>query len=320
MRIQRKRRGDYNCAKHGVTQGWLQSWLACRQKTRYYSELWSSLKESRNFWYGGVVHEALERLHKMGEVPNDEDVKQIVEDCMATLYEELEKGRAKKDDMEAAELLHVNVEVVVSAYVNHWSEDWSDRNHWVETEFEFNIDVEGVPLRGKIDGIVRRGKGNDNWWVFETKTRSQISDDLPRQLAVDFQSQVYQYAVARTYDTVPKGVYYNIVRNPGLKLGSKTLPEHRERLAEDIEKRPDWYFRRFEIIGDPSDNKDFVNDLKKIIQEYKLWCQGLRPCYRNRGACYSGGFFSCAYLDACISGNMIGYYKRDRLFPELESD
>jgi len=311
----RKRIPEYNAEQDGVTQGLLACWMTCRQKARYVCEHWSRKRSALdNTTFGSLTHEALSRMYRVEDVPSEDVVTDIVNKVIREFEAEY-MHRAKASEVEELEILGINMEQVLLAYVRRWASDW-EGDQWVDTELSFRVKVVGIPVQGKIDGVVRRGT---KWWVFETKTRSQIADNIVRQLAVDFQSQVYGYALEGIRGKRPAGVLYNVVRNPGLKAGKGNLGGFAERLRADIDSRPDWYFRRFEVVGDKADQAAFAENLKVVLGEFSLWAAGQSPCWRNYAACFSS-WFPCDYLDLCSTGNTAGYVQREHLFPELEPE
>jgi len=305
---------DYNVATDGVTQGLLAAWMTCRQKARWACERWSQKRPAINTTgFGDLAHQALSRMYRLKESPTEDDVADLVS-RLTTEFEKKHLQRAKAEDLEFLEILGINLEQVLQAYVRRYEEDWLG-DQFVETELDFRVLVNGVPLRGKIDGVVRRGT---KWWVFETKTRTQIADNLVRQLAIDFQSQLYCLALEAIRGKQAAGVLYNVIRNPGLKPGKGNLGGFGERLRADLEGRPDWYFRRFEVVGVKADHAAFASNLAVVMEAFKEWAAG-GPCWRNHAACF-GSWYPCDFLDLCTTGNTTGYIQRDVMFPELEPE
>ena len=303
----------YKLESDGVTQGLLLSWMECRQKAEYVCDRWVQARPAmQTFGYGNIMHDIVAQVHLLPEAPDEDELDGVVQQVLAK-YGDLYLHRAKAKDVELFEIMGINAERVAQAYVEQWHTDWTDKD-WVETEMTFRVKVDGIWIRGKIDDILRKGK---QWWVFETKTRSTITDKTVRQLQMEFQSQVYSLAIQQIRNKRPAGVLYNVVRNPGLKVGKGGLGGFAERLSADINSRPEWYFRRFAIVTPKAESEAFLVQFKRILNDYRKWCHGDLQTWRNYGACFSG-WFACPYLDFCVSGSRVGYRRRAKIFEELE--
>ena len=307
----------YNATSDGVTQGLLAGWMTCRQKAAWACQRWCLRRAAIDTTgFGDMAHQALSRLYRQDRVPTDDEVSDVVNDITGK-FEAEHLQRAKAADIEKFEILGINLEQVLQGYVRQWESDWAEQA-WVETELSFRVNVSGIPLQGKIDGVVKRGT---KWWIFETKTRTQIADNMVRQLAIDFQSQVYCLALEAIRGKRAAGVLYNVIRNPGLKPGKGTLGGFAERLRSDISSRPEWYFRRFEVVGNKDDQEKFAANLALVLDEFRRWSEDKSPDmqWRNYAACFSS-WFPCDFLDLCTSGSTTGYYQRELMFPELEPE
>jgi len=120
----------------------------------------------------------------------------------------------------------LSIEIMGNYLTHWWGQDNQTARHPVTGELlvepEFKIPVyseKGNPsslyiFRGKVDRIITL---DDEYWVEETKTRDQISDDTFESLVIDQQSRGYCWAV-QVYLGIPiAGVCYDVVRrkSPG---------------------------------------------------------------------------------------------------------
>ena len=98
---------------------------------------------------------------------------------------------------------------------------------------------------------------------------------------------------------------------------SESLGQFSTRLSEDIAKRPDFYFMRFEIIKTKKEMDTWENELEGMVVDFMNWCEGKVPHYKNTGQCITK-YGRCPMLSICSSGNYHLYKKRKSTFIELE--
>ena len=115
---------------------------------------------------------------------------------------------------------------------------WGDALEMVAAEVEFQTDLDGIPLRGKIDGVVRMTDGRVG--IIEHKTTSaDLSGDYWQRLRLDTQVGIYSLA-CRGLDLFPSGapdfIVYDVVRKPTIR--PKAIPKaEMSRLFEAAESK-----------------------------------------------------------------------------------
>lgn len=230
------------------------------------------------------------------------------------------RRHAMKQGMDAA-----FVEELLGKAMGLWGPYWErysaedTRKNWVALEEVFHVPYKGVPLRGKRDGLFRYA-GKTPLWIMEHKTKGQISEnEITSVLNFDFQNQFYLAATMLERGECPKGVLYNVIRNPGLKFGkTETLSQYAKRIAKAVEGDPDHYFKRYELAYPQSQIEEFLEgELEWKIQQFILNYRGHRPTYPFQSGCVGRG--ACIYLQACSSGVMEGYIQK-ALFQELQEE
>lgn len=304
----------------GITQSMLASFLECRQKSRFKLDGWQTGNStSHSMDRGNLIHSLLEGYYGHERTFNPSLIwNQEIEHWKSNLP----ITTNPKDTIETLS----QVGALWPAYCKYWDTKdsrliWKNR-----CEEVFNVNFNGFRLRGKFDGVpilhTPPNKVNPNHhmarYLFETKSKAYIEEQgLMDQLTFDFQNLYYLTAL-ETMGTPAVGVIYNIIRKPLLKKGkAESDLEFSERVAEDINLRPSFYFKRYEISYTQRTLLDFQGDLLKILTEFKSWIEGKLPTYKNTTACVGKGNMKCEFLGACSSGTLIGY-KRDRiLFREL---
>jgi hypothetical protein len=233
-----------------------------------------------------------------------------------------EKTAAKAGDKpEDVQADLAKAKAVFPAYVARWHADDVKRK-WVEVEQVFDIlDFGDFRLRGKIDGVFEAK--NAALWILETKTASQISEEtLSQALAFDFQSLWYVHAVEKKLGRKVAGVLYNVVRVPQIGKGDdKSSGGFVDKVRADIDKRPEFYFVRFEIPFSKGARERFNLETESKLIEFRRWIAGELPTYKNEFACRAK--WNCTYLPVCACGGdpvAAGFKQSGELFSELKDD
>lgn len=319
----------YSIERDGITQGALASFLTCRFKARNYLMGWSPTGSSMSMTYGNVVHAVLEyayedvRLKKIKTLPSKQQTCRYIDRVEKEWHRE--HKMPDKKSLEHLELALLIAESTLPTYFEYWHKDLKELP-WLKLEAEFKIPytISDLPkggyktfLRGKMDGLYARKQE----WLFETKTKGQISEgDLVDMLPFEHQVNFYLYVRRILSQKLPAGVLYNIVRKTGLQQKAKeSIKSYAIRCAQDIIKRPDFYFIRMEIKISEQEMNAYGMQLEGMIRDFYLWWTGQSGHYRNTGSCQTK-YGRCDYLTACASGSMRGYEKRTQVFRELEGD
>lgn len=312
----------YDPRRDGVTQGLLARWLRCRVDAKLYLQGWRPVGRKRSLRFGSFGHDVLQPLYKKAK-KSQSTVRvrhAIIRRTIKTLVKDALANREPAQDVELDAAL---VEMLMKNYVIHYEGDFVSRR-WVNVEKTF--DVEYVPekpkhssyrLRGRRDGLFRLKKDGP-LWLLETKTKSRIEEGvLEDSLSFDFQNLFYLHSAHIEFGEEVKGVLYNIVRVPTHKQGAnESLRAYVKRVGADVEKRPDHFFKRYEITYSKRVRERFAKELDMKLFEFFQWCDGVTQTYRNEGACL--GRWNCSFIPACASGRMVGFTQTGRLFEELE--
>lgn len=316
----------YNYERDGITQGLLIKFMSCRQEAKLFLQGWSpkSNKIPPALMYGTLTHGVLENVYddirtkKRKQPPSSKDIALYVR-SQSTLYKK-ENPNMSNEGRSLLEYSSVVAESTLPSYFRRWWKQDSTKIVWKKMEHEFKIpyktkDGRKTYLRGKIDGVFT----NPRLRGFETKTASMINEgNLMDTLNFEFQNNMYLWALVRLFKVYPSGILYNMIRKTCLKLKKgENLIDFGTRLKKDAEKRPDFYFFRYEIGVSTSEIKAFEIELEGIVVDFMDWCEGKRPTYKNTSQCVRK-YGACQMLQICSSGNYAGYEKRKQVFRELE--
>lgn len=313
----------YKLARDGVTQSLLQGFMLCRRYAQLALARWTPTKMSMPIAFGGMFHFACEFYyeHLVHGKP--------VDPVAATRFAERMWGREKKklvmspEEEQSAELAIAVLEVLFPAYVSHYQKK-DNKRKWTESEHEFDVPYQ-IPgtkihttLRGKLDG---RFISSKKVWIKDTKTKSRIEEAfLLDLLTLDLQVGFYMLAEEEGTGNVVGGFEYDMVRRPGLQLNKKeTMGQFQRRIAGDIKKRPEHYFKRVDITMTKEDRERFREDLNCVLREFALWINNdpQVPTYHRTANCTTR-YGPCRYLPICARDDYSAFTRREDLFPELE--
>jgi len=303
----------------GVTQSMLNSWRTCRYLSSLQLAGWRPKRFKTSFRFGSLVHDILEAIYRGMRADSKISTPKGIKRFIAGKVRENLSCALPSESMDEIELEGAFAEALLAGpYLRQWPEDF--KRDWVGVESQFDYDFAGFRLRGKRDAVFRQtGKKGGGLWLLETKTKSRIEEaELELYLSFDFQSLFYllSLAVANPGEEI-KGCLYNIIRRPALREteAKESREEFIERVGEDIRKRPDHYFKRYELVFTPKTLQEFKSDLLKQLAEFKEWQNGKLPTYKNPQACV--GRFQCEFLEHCSSGTFAGYVQ-EAPFRELD--
>lgn len=314
----------YDIQKDGITQGLLGTWMDCREKARLFLKGYSSKSTSMGLTFGTIVHACLDGVYsdiqhgRLKRVPTEEEVKTYV--AKAEQAWRTEHYTADPHALQHLEMALLLSEQVLPVYFEYWKRDLREVQ-WTGLERSFALpytlrDGRSTLLRGKLDGDFLRGKA---LWLFETKTKSHIEEeDLVDRLPFDLQVNFYLYALRKQKQQLPKGVWYNLIRRPGLRQGkAESLPDFATRCGEDVRARPEWYFSRLELAVTEQELDKWEGEFDDILRDFYDWWEGKSGHYKNSSMCETK-YGRCEYLHLCAAKRMSYYTKRDKVFRELE--
>lgn len=322
--------------RDGITASMLSKFFICRERFRLNAvEGWSDKRLATALEFGSCFHDCHEN-HAAGYPISTEK-----------LLSQFEKNRIQARNMdheERAEIAEIcgTVGVLFPRYVEHWREmDQSFEYVAQEEKFEVPYTLPSgrvLKLRGRIDAAYREG---DQIWILETKTKGDIDEELlTATLQQDLQTMFYVLAFSLAHQVVPGGVLYNVIRRPGLRRRKEeTLPDFLQRIGEDIDRRPEWYFMRWKTELEEGDlDKWIKRSLDPVLEQLCLWWESIshnpfdpwtdaqgqpnlhhyqRPfgVYDGLGRGGRGDYFELLAYRSYRS-----LRQRDVAFPELEAD
>lgn len=331
----RKPKAFWDLYTDGITRSALEKFMRCPEEFRIaYVEGLRTKRESYAAHFGNVIHECLDKLYSAWEKTGKRKgitvqvwgkvwLSQHLKAEYSREHLELRKANLLSDEKQLTDLVKIYglTEVLANAYLDFWEKDFQTRK-WLALEEEFDIKypcpVTGKPirLRGKRDGDfeISRKIG-----LIETKSKGRIDTGfLADKIPIDLQVNLYLWAQWKDYGRVPYGVLYNLIRRPQLEQRvNETVDAYISRVKEDVGKRPDFYFIRFEGHTTKAELLQFENvELKGVLTSLVHWLQGLYH-YKNSAACQTP-WGSCDNLRLCSRGDSDHLQKRDRPFTELE--
>lgn len=298
-------------AVDGVSASLLSAFGECRVACRLGIEGWRAALPKRALQLGSLMHEAIEGWTADG-CPKGLTAATLVS-AMGTAWRV--KALKAGDDAKAVETDLFTVSALMEGYAKRWGAEDRKRK-WLGVEKAFDVLWEGWRLRGKRDGVYRAADGS--LWVKEIKTRSHLAESMTLALTFDLQSMLYVLATEAEMGERVSGVLYDVVRKPQLRVSKgESVEMYRDRVLEDVRKRPDHYFMRWPIAYGRAQLKRFCAQLHVKLNVMQRWVeQGMVETYRSEGNCISK--WDCAYLRACATGTMLGYAQTYRLFQETE--
>lgn len=300
LRISRPRKSPLwkGPEEDGITFSLLSRFLTCRERFRLYVMEGLCAKGTFNhrIEYGNMWHICEEMVSTFGEAdvfcPDPMYSRRLKEyaQTLATRYP------LQRDDIEK----WYNIcKVQFPIYARYYAQDQLEDRTPLLSEESFNVPYKlpsgrTVRLRGKWDSVFllrmsteekRRGV-----WLQENKTKGDIQPyETQRRLKRDFQTMIYLTALERWGQEKPnglprfqspiRGVLYNVVRRPcsgGLhsikQRQNEMAQEFYERLGEEIEGHPDYFFMRWEVPVTQKDIEKFRRQtLDPILEQLYSW-------------------------------------------------
>jgi len=311
----------------GVTYSFLDEFQKCREQARLsYVVGYTQVEMVEAFEYGNCIHACLEAYGKANREPINHN---------RVLNDYREKRLKSLPASERTEFNRIveTARLVWPAYLSWWTakkgmETLPDCEFVsLEEDFKFtHILPEGkeIILRGRFDGILRY---QNKLWLMENKTKSVVDDRIADYLPHDMQTMMYCHCVQQKYQEPVAGILYNVVRRPGLKYSTKdpSLNNLLQRIAADLQERPEFYFLRWNVYLDTNDIARWVDRvLNPILRNVMLWWDEIKTnpfdpwSIPNRVHHYASpaGLYTqygrCNYFDIMTKGNDYGFKLRDR--------
>lgn len=326
----------FDWTRDGITQSSLTRFQACREQFALeYVNGYTPRGFSVPLEFGTIIHLALERQELIGTKHT------TAEDVIGNITESYHNARfpqmKSKLDQESMTKTLAAADVLFPIYHKHMIED-DAKQQWIAREQLFNVPYEfpiasglgsaKINLRGMRDGTYRTLRGS-HLGLFETKTKSQIDDNqIQAGLRADLQTMFYLFTLFLETGEYPKQVLYNVIRRPGQKfLERDNYVSFKQRIKDDITKRPDYYFRRWEV----NILKHDLDTFKRTVLDPGLsvmlqWWESVKdhPFDRFKSplhfvslpALYTK-YGVAAMYGLMVSGRVRDYYIRSSVFPEL---
>jgi len=321
----------YDPERDGVTFTLLTTFKECREKARLVLSGWSSTQNSLGLVFGGLTHGINQRIYtdvmsgRLSTLPSEKYIKRVCREVESVWRKE--NPLADADSLRHLEFSMILLEAVMPMYFRYWAKDFQLVWKRIEKEFKVPMTVERPDgkkmttfIRGKIDGSFGTGRGT----LFETKTKSRLgehgesnlADILPHELQVN----IYLLYLWWADKKLPKGLLFNIIRRPAMRQKKKeSLVKFATRVANDVKRRPEYYFVRLNMRIERKDLEKQELELHDMVSDFMLWWAGLAGHYKNSNAC-ENKYGTCGFLPICSRGDYTGFYKRDKVFRELADE
>lgn len=314
----------FDVEKDGVNASLLGRWLSCRELARLYLLGWTPRRIGAGRIFGIIVHGVLDAIYsdiqsgELDSLPSPKRVKHEIAK-METVWKK-QNPRADADTLQSLELCLILAEAVLPVYFQFWHEDISKMD-WYSLEHKFKVPIGDTRLIGRMDGNFKPFKGKKVLWLFETKTKSRLGEhgesNLVDILPHELQANLYLGAMIALYQEIPGGLLLNIIRRPGMKMKKSEGPKaYATRVANDVKKRPEYYFIRLRMTIDKSDLKRMQTEHAALVRDFVRWSKGKGEHYRNSGQC-ENKYGTCEYLKICSAGDYTGMYQRE---PRVRKD
>jgi len=334
----KKRKTLWNLWEDGITQSALGLFLTCREQFRLtYMEGWEPQMSSAALAFGIAFHDCLAQIMRKK--------KPTIQKVLDTHAHKQNLGDMTSAERETFDLILGQVGIVLEKYLDFWEPQDSARE-WLVNEEVFAVrhspsgifrpgpkpEPYHVTLVGRWDGVFR---DCDNYLrLLETKTKSRIDEEgIQGSLQFDFQTMFYCLGIKLAYAKVPSGILYDVVRNPQLRQRkAETVTDFLLRIAQDIDERPAWYFKRWDVDITEDDLTLWIGRvldpaLRELIEWYTYFDEphtyaGENPWrnprhYMNPNALISG-WGRCALFDLITTKSTYRYRRRKVPFPELQ--
>lgn len=323
-----KPNSDYSWTweEHGFSQSSLKAWMACREEARL--SLVRGLKSARagseSTRFGTFFHGCLE--HDPGRGKATARASKAVDSWISHWAKK--NPRASASATEEQHHFGRMVYAMLCVYFKKWAKSEKGRvligrEGNVRIPYQFDPSIPGTWLNGQLDAAFNV---RDEHWLEESKTRGRIDPVyISEMLGEDFQVNLYLLIAAQVFGVPFSGVCYNVIRKPGLRQRKKeTNKEFAERVADDVQKRPDHYFYRFEVAISQEDVARWEHEtLQPLLREVWRWYDALdaehpfRPHWKNTAACQRH-YGKCDFFGLCHRNDEAGLVQKAKPFDHYD--
>ena len=331
--------------RDGITFSFIQQFLACRERTRKkYVEGWTSKHFKVPLEFGSIFHVMMEIY--FSQKSNMTKAVNAAKKYVAKKEKKL-NSQAKND----LYILREMVIVTFKEYIKYWNAEpsfsgkkkqYTDTDiRWLsfEEKFKFSYKLPNgkvIYITGMMDGKFVDPLNTKKIRLLENKTKASISDvDIEAILRKDAQTGLYMFALWKTTRSVPSGVLYNVIRRCGLKPGTASPEHYIDRVGEDIRKRPDHYYKRWNVDITKNDLELFMDrTMNPILMQIVDWWESIKDKpfdpwttgskknelhFERPFGLYAGNVDLASTLEEIIlDEDYSNFYQRDVCFPELE--
>jgi hypothetical protein len=332
---QNRYRGFWDLYKHGITASAATLFMQDPEAFDLtYCQGYSARSVPIALEFGSCVHDILETSYKRRKFPSDPEIIELVNDYQQRWNEAVPDPNP--DQITQQELVYGLAKATLPAYMRRWDGDWTGKyryghpgvavpKKWLALEEVFGIpyiypDGVTVPLRGRIDGLFEDTNGYTR--LFDTKTKTVFDADKASDLmAVDFQLKLYNYAARIKYGLIGpaalRGAQINVFRRSSLRQGKSSMGEYLARVRQDAMDRMDFYFTRLELTVAKAEIMAWKqHTLDPFMNIIRKWYDGDLTFWRESPNLETKYGLS-AMFNGIAYGDVMGYYKRQSVFPEL---
>ena len=309
--------------RDGLTQGSIGTFLACREQFRLKTVFgYRNKAKAGTTAFGSAFHDILAATQHAAKGKQPKTLDAAVTDYMDRM------GELSPQAREETTVMLATIRCLIQQYAKRWEADYA-RWKWKAREETFHIkgtnEFAGIPLRGRWDGVFE----NPELRLLETKTKGRIDEEgIAAMLAHDTQTQLYCWAIWKTFGKMPSGVVYDVIRNPQLrqKQGEPAL-DFAKRIEADVTDRPDWYFMRWDVTFSKGDLERWeTRFLRPVLRQIVEWWESIKdnpsdPWGSPLHFCNPGAFWNqygrSDVFEAITSGNYFSLERRSEPYPEL---
>jgi len=268
----------------------LSTFMKCpRDFQLHYIEGVRTRKTPTYFTLGGAVHAALESW-RLGHKDYFEEI--------GKAFDKVATAKLTAAELNSLEVDRARAEGMVNAYVARYSTDRMTYKMKAEQKFILPL-CNGWKILGFIDALyLDRHK---NLFVVENKTTSRVDSDYFTQAKMDHQILLYHIAAKHITGKEPKGVIYDVLLKPGIRLKIKESKKaFQQRVYETIVKDPSKFLVREEIWLE----KKRIKEAWKTIKFYAMLLEnyikkfGTDPWPKCTTSCI-GKYGSCRFMPIC---------------------
>lgn len=306
------------------------TWLACREKSRLATRHgWTPTFNRDGILFGSMSHEVIKHYRralreKACNVKIDFGSRNLVE--WVNFAVDSVKAEMRGVSSQTGETIELYAGILLQMLPRYFKK-WYDKDtgfKYIKVEDKFNVPVKmsdgvRVPMVGCYDFVAKDPKGR--LYLGETKNYSRISDNLIDMLPLDLQLGYYINALMHDEHGEPYGVLYDILRRPGERIKQgEDITDFAARIAENIAKKPDHYFIRYNIRLEDEDVNFYKKRALVLVRAYYEWFKSSdgtqRDLMYNSGNCESK-YGVCEMLSICSNQDFTRHYQRAHASPEL---